>query len=120
MESKNSIGNVDKPSQNTSKRLKYIGKHMSIDSSIHMDSDTVIRKMDESYQPKLLRQVSGSGNILSDYEIEHKPINKVLVLYTGGTIGMKSMCGGDSYQFIITITYFLYYNQSFLKLCFVR
>lgn len=71
-------------------RLAHIGKHMSVDSTLQHH----VRRMDNSYKPKLLRQVSANSESMRDLESEHEPMSKVLVLYTGGTIGMKSLCGG--------------------------
>ena len=80
----------------SSTRLAHIGKHMSVDSTIQAPT----HRMDQSYQPKMLRQVSSTRESMKDHEVEHNPMSKVLVLYTGGTIGMKSQCGGRTCYFL--------------------
>ena len=68
------------------------GHRISIDSSLPKGP-----RMDPSYTPKVLKRcVSGQtmASMTSSGEVE--PVSKIAVLYTGGTIGMKSHGGGRS------------------------
>ncbi|KAK2184168.1 hypothetical protein NP493_277g00013 [Ridgeia piscesae] len=74
---------------NNGRMLAQTGKRLSVDSSL------IGPPMDPSYQPKILRQCSQSAKTIDylDQELEPAPLSKLLVIYTGGTIGMKSSGG---------------------------
>ena len=82
------MSNLD--GSNNNKMLAQAGKRLSVDSCL------MGPPMDPSYQPKILRQCSSSAKTLDDLDQEYEPnpFSKILVLYTGGTIGMKSKGGG--------------------------
>lgn len=75
---------------NNGRMLAQTGKRLSVDSSL------IGPPMDPYYQPKVLRQCSQSAKTIEylDQELEPAPLSKLLVIYTGGTIGMKSSGGG--------------------------
>ena len=80
----------DLPCSTTDRMLAQTGKRMSVDSSLPLG-----HPMDPAYQPKILRQCSYSAKTIDDVDQELQPkISKILVLYTGGTIGMMSKGGG--------------------------
>ena len=82
------------PCSSTDRMLAQTGKRMSVDSSLPPG-----HPMDPAYQPKILRQCSSSGSAktMDDVDQELQPtISKILVVYTGGTIGMMSKGGGTA------------------------
>lgn len=55
--------------------------------------DTEGPRVDPSYKPKKLK-FTGTSMESSDFEFDPEKETRILVLYSGGTIGMKSYDGG--------------------------
>ena len=80
------------------------------ESSVSSDSESELRAtnatLDPSYEPKILRKNKSISRAESSGSLVNE--SKVLVLYTGGTIGMmRSTKGGNSIIFALMFKNYL-------------